>query len=80
MGSSKCYTILSRYKNIDLFDLAQGHDTLSMLGFILNNNVYSISEIWKKATSAYSLMDFKRTQLYQRIHEWEIQNRCFIVL
>lgn len=80
MGGSKCYTILSHYKNIDLFDLAQGHDTLSMLGFILNDNDYSISKIWKEATSAYSLTDFKNTQLYQRIHEWEVRNNCVIVL
>lgn len=80
MGSSKCYTILSRYKNIDLFDLAQGHDTLSMLGFILNDNDYSISKIWEKATSAYSLMVFKQTQLYQRLHDWEVHNNCIIVL
>lgn len=60
-----------RYNDENLYDICQGHDTLSLLSLTLvNNSFYSETAIWEHCFDAYRLEDFKNTNLYSSICEW----------
>lgn len=59
------------YKDENLYDICQGHDTISLLSLsLVNNSIYSETAIWEHCFDAYRLEDFKSTLLYSSIYEW----------
>lgn len=55
-----------------VFDICRGHDLLHLLSLtMINVQEYSEERIAAKMTSAYSLEDFKYTQLYNSILLWQ---------
>ena len=54
------------------YDICRGHDLLSILSLVLIKKEYSEKSIMLKMIEAYSLDDFKATQLYANIKEWQI--------
>lgn len=65
----------NNYRNENLYDICQGHDTVSLLSLsLVNNSVYSESNIWEHCNNAYSLDDFKHTLLYTSLSKWAESN------
>lgn len=59
------------YKDENIYDICQGHDTISLLSLsLVTNSIYSEAAIWEHCFDAYSLEDFKSTYLYSSIYEW----------
>lgn len=55
-----------------VYDICRGHDMLHLLSLtMINVQVYSEENIMAKMISAYSLNDFKNTQLYNNIRLWQ---------
>lgn len=64
----KCHT----YKHESMYDVCQGHDTVSLLSLsLVNTATYSEAAIWKKCVNAYSVADFAGSNLYKSINEWQ---------
>lgn len=62
---------LHDYGKDSFYDICQGHDTISLLSLsLVNNSVYSETNIWEHCFDAYTLEDFKRTRLYVSISHW----------
>lgn len=68
------------YKEESFYDISRGHDVLKLLSVMsIHTAVYSEDNIWEKCFDAYSLSDFKCTELYSAIHEWEIKRNLSIL-
>lgn len=64
----KCHT----YKHESMYDVCQGHDTVSLLSLsLVNTATYSEAAIWEKCVNAYSVADFAGSNLYKSINEWQ---------
>ena len=56
----------------NLYDICRGHDMLKLLSlYLVNVQTYSVEAIMAKMTEAYSIDDFKKTQLYASILAWQ---------
>lgn len=60
-------------QNYDMYDIGQGHDTLHMMHYLLNNNRYTWRQIWQEMQKAYSINEFHSSNLYQTLRQWQIQ-------
>lgn len=54
-----------------IYDICRGHDLLKLLSQALVYNQYKVENIMTKMIEAYSLNDFKTTQLYASIQAWQ---------
>lgn len=64
----KCHT----YKHESMYDICQGHDTVSLLSLsLVNTATYSEAAIWEKCFDAYTVADFANSDLYLSINEWQ---------
>ena len=56
----------------DFYDICRGHDVLHLLSLtLIQEHIYSETNIMTKMSEAYSLDDFKTTRLYTSIKVWE---------
>ncbi len=54
-----------------MYDICRGRDFIKLLSVALVRNEYSDDNIMAEMTLAYSLIDFKATQLYSSIQAWQ---------
>ena len=56
----------------NFYDICRGHDLLKLLSLTLVNvQIFSVNAIFNKMFEAYTLDDFKATQLYASIQIWQ---------
>lgn len=61
-----------RYKNVSSFDLCQGHETLKLLAYrYKDEKTFTYKNLWDIAGGAFSLNDFKSTNLYRNLQRWQ---------
>ena len=53
------------------WNVAQGHDTIRLLQYMMVKNEYCEKAIMKRITQAYSFTDFQTTNLYRNLKTWE---------
>lgn len=63
-----------------LYDICRGHDLLNLLSLVLIKKEYSEKSIMHKMTEAYSLENFKATQLYANLKEWQDAEGVFALV
>ncbi len=69
----KAFITTHKLENENLYDVCQGHDLLKLLSLTLVHvQTYSVEFIMAKMTEAYTLDDFKSTQLYASIQAWQM--------
>ena len=79
LRNSKRSYRMSSVAKANTYDLCQGHDTIRMVAYILNDKQYNQKQIWDKVKEKYTLEVFKSTQLYQKIRQWEEKHNAQIV-
>lgn len=68
----KAFVIERDLENEDPHYVCQGHDLISLLSLSLRNvKVYSEQAIMQRMMDSYSIDDFRQTQLYADILEWQ---------
>lgn len=68
----KAFVIEKDLENEDSHHLCQGHDLVSLLSLSLKNvKVYSEQAIMQRMMDSYGIDDFRKTQLYADILEWQ---------
>lgn len=68
----KAFITTHKLENENLYDICRGHDLLKLLSLTLVDvQTYSVSAFMNKMTAAYTLDDFKATQLYASIIAWQ---------
>lgn len=67
----KAFVTAHKLEEENLYDVCRGHDLLSLLSLVLIKKEYSVISIMHKMIEAYSLNDFKASQLYADIKEWQ---------
>lgn len=69
----KAFITTHKLEDENLYDVCQGHDLLKLLSLTLVHvQTYSVEFIMAKMTEAYTLDDFKSTQLYASIQAWQM--------
>ncbi len=63
----------------DDLNICQGHDTVRLLQYMMVHTQYSETNIMSRMTNAYSLIDFKATQLCEHILCWAFNKEVNIV-
>lgn len=68
----KAFVIEKDLENEDSHHVCQGHDLISLLSLSLKNvKVYSEQAIMQRMMDSYGIDDFRKTQLYADILEWQ---------
>lgn len=64
----KCHPY--RYESV--YDICQGHDAVHLLSMsLVNTAIYSETAIWERCFDAYTVADFRCSNLYSSIDEWQ---------
>lgn len=66
------HLLIHSYRDENFFDISHGHDTIKLLSLnLVNTAKYSENAIWEKCFNAYTIVDFKSSELYSELHQWE---------
>ena len=68
------------YDKESVFDVCQGHDTISLLSLsLVKTSVYSKKAIWDRCVDTYSIDDFRNSSLFVSIDRWQSRLELSII-
>lgn len=66
------WMLTHHYKGVSSYDICQGHDSFRLLAYrYKDEQTFTYKNLWDIAGSAFSLDDFKSTNLYKDLKRWQ---------
>ena len=77
--ADKVSEFMKKFNTDDKWNLVNGHDLCIALNIYFKNLGKSVSDIDKCLRMAYTMNDFKKTELYNSIKKWEVLHNKIII-